>query len=127
MADNTDAATGPCPAAAFGAGRPLPVAHRDCFSEFLPTSDWVGFLGDRTMNFRLTARDGRPSGGGIGSAATKVTVAPLAGPFRVTVPTSRQSVYGLAAADRHVGRGRHRPAADQASPTSRSACRPTAG
>ena len=71
----------------------------DCYSEFLPTSAWVGLLGDRTMNFRLTARDDHPNGGGIGSAATKVTVAPLAGPFRVT---SRRS-------PRRSTRSRRRP------------------
>jgi hypothetical protein len=92
VSDNTDAATGACPAAPPA---PTPVAADivNCFSEFLPTADWVGVLGDRTMNFRLTARDYHPNGGGIGSAATKVTIAPLAGPFRVTAPAIAQTMY----------------------------------
>jgi Putative Ig domain len=36
------------------------------------------------MNFRLTVRDGFPGAGGIGSASTRLTLAPLAGPFLVT-------------------------------------------
>ena len=59
----------------------MPAAIRDCFSEFLPTSDWVGFLSDRTLNFRLTARDDQPGGGGIGRADTKL-VAGAAGRAR---------------------------------------------
>jgi hypothetical protein len=82
-ANNTNAATGACPAAP-----PAPAAVSpeiiDCFSEFLPTRDWVGIDGTRTMHFRLTARDGRPGGGGIGSADTAVVLAPDAGPFLVT-------------------------------------------
>jgi hypothetical protein len=83
LANNTNAVSGTCPP-----GPPPPTALppevRECFSEFLPTADWIGFLGDRTMNFRLTARDGFPGAGGIGSASTKVTLAPEAGPFLVT-------------------------------------------
>ena len=56
--------------------------------------DWVGFLSDRTMTFRLTARDGKMGGGGIGFAETKVTVAPLAGPFRVTSQSVPQVIHG---------------------------------
>ncbi|WP_051324859.1 M12 family metallo-peptidase [Candidatus Solirubrobacter pratensis] len=93
LADNTNAATGRCPAAP-PAPTAVPVATVDCFSEFLPTADWTGFLSDRTMTFRLTARDGRLGGGGIGSAETKVAVAPLAGPFRVTSQSIPQSLYG---------------------------------
>ena len=92
VADDTDAATGTCPTAP-ATNVPAPIV--DCYSEFLPTSAWVGVLGDRTMNFRLTARDYHPNGGGIGSAATKVTIAPLAGPFRVTSATIAPSVYAL--------------------------------
>ena len=45
LANNTNAATGPLP----GRRRPPPTAPligatRECFSEFLPTTDWVGFL-----------------------------------------------------------------------------------
>jgi hypothetical protein len=92
VSGNTNAATGACPAAP-PAPTPVPADIVTCFSEFLPTADWVGVLGDRTMNFRLTARDYHPNGGGIGSAATKVTIAPLAGPFRVTAPAIAQTMY----------------------------------
>ena len=86
LANNTNAVTGTCPAAPPAPPSPgvIPVVFRECFSEFLPTADYVGFLNDRTMTFRLTARDGNPGAGGIGSAQTRVTVAPLAGPFLVT-------------------------------------------
>jgi hypothetical protein len=83
LANNTNAATGTCPAAP-APPTAVPPEIRDCYSEFLPTVDWVGFLGDRTLNFRLTARDHRPGGGGIGSAATKLTLDETAGPFLVT-------------------------------------------
>ena len=87
VANNTNAATGICPA-----GPPPPTALppqvRDCFSEFLPTSDWVGFLGDRTLNLRLTARDGNPGAGGVAFADTRLTLAPAAGPFLVTSPNT---------------------------------------
>ena len=75
LANNTNAVTGTCPTAP-AAPTVVPPEIRDCFSEFLPTADWVGFAGDRTLNFRLTARDARPGGGGVGSAATKLTLAP---------------------------------------------------
>lgn len=81
-ADNTDAATGSCPAAP-GSGT-VPAATVDCYSEFLPTSDWVGVISDRTLHFRVTARDDDPAAGGIGRADAALTVAPAAGPFRVT-------------------------------------------
>ena len=42
------------------------------------------------MHFRLTARDGRPGGGGVGSADTTVRVVPTAGPFLVTAPSGGQ-------------------------------------
>ncbi|MFJ6197440.1 M12 family metallo-peptidase [Micromonospora sp. NPDC092111] len=87
-ANNTNAATGVCPAApappATGGASNVPAATVDCFSEFLPTADWVGIDNDRTMHFRLTARDSHPGGGGIGSADVSLTVAPTAGPFLVT-------------------------------------------
>ncbi len=95
VAGNTNAATGTCPTAG---PNPVAIPIIDCYSEFLPANDWIGFLGDRTMNFRLTARDGRVGGGGIGSAQTKLTLAPLAGPFRVTSQSIPQSIYATAPA-----------------------------
>jgi hypothetical protein len=93
LIDNTNAATGTCPAAPTPATAAVPVPTIDCYSEFLPTSDWTGFLGDRTMTFRLTARDGRVGGGGVGHAETKVAIAPMSGPFRVTSQSIPQSIY----------------------------------
>jgi hypothetical protein len=96
LIDNTNARTGACPTAP-PSPQVVPAATVDCFSEFLPTADWVGALAlpasDRTMTFRLTARDYRPGGGGIGSAQTKVTIAPLAGPFRVTSQAVPQVIF----------------------------------
>jgi hypothetical protein len=114
LADNTNAKTGACPTAP-AAPAVVPPATVDCFSEFLPTQDWVGTLSDRTMTFRLTARDYRPGGGGIGSAQTKLTVNQLAGPFRITSqavaqviflgpPTNRQTVtWDVAGTDTLLG------------------------
>jgi hypothetical protein len=96
MSGNTNAATGACPAAPV-APTAVPIPTRECFSEFLPTADWVGFLGDRTLNVRLTARDSKPGGGGIAGAATQLVIAPLAGPFRVTSQAASQVIYGTTA------------------------------
>ncbi|WP_432825857.1 M12 family metallo-peptidase [Dactylosporangium sp. CA-092794] len=97
-AGNTNAATGTCPAAppapTTGGATNVPADLVDCYSEFLPTSDWVGFTGDRTMHFRLTARDGHPGGGGIGSADVALALAPAAGPFLVTSQATTGTVEG---------------------------------
>ncbi|MEU7618754.1 M12 family metallo-peptidase, partial [Micromonospora rifamycinica] len=97
-ANNTNAATGACPAApappATGGASNVPAATVDCYSEFLPTADWVGVTNDRTLHFRLTGRDGHPGGGGIGSADVALTVAPTAGPFLVTSPATPTAYLG---------------------------------
>jgi hypothetical protein len=49
---------------------------------------------DRTMNFRVTARDNRAGGGGTNDALTQVTVSTAAGPFRVTSPNTAVSWEG---------------------------------
>ncbi|HKO95921.1 MAG TPA: zinc-dependent metalloprotease family protein [Pyrinomonadaceae bacterium] len=57
------------------------VSGLQTFGESLPTTT-------RTMNFRVTVRDNRQTGGGISSAATQVNVRADAGPFIVTQPAS---------------------------------------
>ena len=53
-----------------------------CFTgEVLPSTT-------RTMNFRFTAHDDRPSGGGSTSANQQVSVVSTAGPFAVTQPNT---------------------------------------
>ena len=91
LANNTNAETGACPTASA-----TPTATEiDCFSEFLPTADYVGFAGTNasppSLNFKLTARDGR---GGVNSAITNVVLAPAAGPFLVTSPNTAVSLAG---------------------------------
>ncbi|RTL41259.1 MAG: hypothetical protein EKK53_14130 [Burkholderiales bacterium] len=86
LANNTNAETGSCPLANATA----PTASEiDCFSEFLPTSAYTGTpnvnANPASLNFRLTARDGR---GGVSSANTQLILAPNAGPFLVTSPNT---------------------------------------
>lgn len=52
--------------------------------ELLPSTN-------RTMNFRVTARDNRAGGGGTQDAQTTLTVNAAAGPFRVTSPNTAVS------------------------------------
>ena len=85
LADNTNAATGACG---------VDVA---CYSELLPTAAWVGIDGSRTLHFRLTARDNHPGFGGLDSADVALTVAPGAGPFRLTSQATDGATTGGAA------------------------------
>ncbi|NRR32825.1 hypothetical protein HSX11_21895 [Oxalobacteraceae bacterium] len=81
LANNSNAVTGACPVSATPT-----LADIDCYSEFLPTASYAGGNGNpAALNFRLTARDGR---GGVGSASTRLLLAPGAGPFLVTAPNS---------------------------------------
>jgi hypothetical protein len=69
MADNTDAVKDCGPVA-------TPTGN-DCWSEYLPKVN-------RSMSFRVTARDGNAEAGGNGFADTLLTVSGGAGPFRLT-------------------------------------------
>ena len=82
--NNTNADTGACPTGPIAPPVPIPV--KECFAEFLPTSDYVGFTGINasplSLHFRLTARDLR---GGVNAAPdTTLLLAAGAGPFLVT-------------------------------------------
>ncbi|RQO59860.1 hypothetical protein DBR47_10845 [Paucibacter sp. KBW04] len=85
LANNTNAETGNCPTASS----PPSSAQVDCYSEYLPTSSYVGTAGvnasPASLNFKLTARDGK---GGVGSATTQLILATGAGPFLVTSPNT---------------------------------------
>ena len=90
---NTNAETGLCPTApappATGGATNVPVPTIDCFSEWMPTADYVGAApaGNDTplsLNFRLTARDQDPIAGGYAFANTKVLIDNTAGPFLVS-------------------------------------------
>jgi hypothetical protein len=86
--NNTNADTGTCPEIAPIAP-PVPQATTECFAEFLPTSDYVGFTGVNasplSLHMRLTARDGK---GGTSSADTTLLLASNTGPFVVTAPNA---------------------------------------
>lgn len=85
--NNSNAETGACPTGPIAA--PVPIAVKECFSEFLPTADYVGFTGVNdaplALHFRFTARDGD---GGVNSADTTLQLAPGTGPFLVTSPNT---------------------------------------
>jgi len=87
LANDTNAETGTCPA-----------GDVECFSEFLPTSAYVGVAtvnaNPPSLHFRLTARDGRPDGGGVNTAMTTLILAPSAGPFLVTSPSAAAAYAG---------------------------------
>jgi hypothetical protein len=91
--NNTNADSGACPTGPIAP--PVPIAVKECFSEFLPTADYVGFAGVNasplSLHFRLTARD---SLGGTNSADTTLLLVPTAGPFRVTSPNTAVSLPG---------------------------------
>lgn len=91
LANNTNAETGSCPTASS----PPTGDQIDCFSEYLPTAAYVGFVGTNaspaSLNFRLTGRDGK---GGVGSASTQLVLAATAGPFLVTSPNTAVSLPG---------------------------------
>ncbi len=82
--NNTNADTGTCPTGPIAPPVPIPV--KECFAEFLPTSDYVGFAGINasplSLHFRLTARDGS---GGV-NAAPDTTLLLATPPARSSSP-----------------------------------------
>jgi hypothetical protein len=98
LAGNTNAKNGVCPdASALPEDEQLPDELLDCYSEFLPTTDYLGSSGggdDRVMTFRLTARDNVPNGGGVAHDEVALTVDPNAGPFLVTSQATGGTVAG---------------------------------
>jgi hypothetical protein len=91
--NNTNADTGSCPPGPIA--QPVPQASTECYSEFLPTSDYVGVAGVNadplSLHMRFTARDGR---GGSNFADTTLLLANTAGPFLVTAPNTAVSLPG---------------------------------
>ncbi len=97
LAGNTNALSGDCPGApAPDPTRPVPPTLVNCYSEFLPTSDYTGFPATvpPTLHFRLTARDGSPGGGGVAYADTRLVLAAGTGPFLVTSQDAAGSYPG---------------------------------
>ena len=95
LAGNTNAKTGRCEYTMPAATGASVAADREARSASASRSGCRPASGAASsttaaMTFRLTARDGLASGGGVGFAETKVTVAKLAGPFQVTsIPAAR--------------------------------------
>ena len=89
--NNTNADTGACPTDPIAP--PVPPTVTECFAEFLPTLDYVGFAGINasplSLHFRFTARDGN---GGVNSADTTLLLATNAGPFLRHLPGHGGSV-----------------------------------
>ena len=112
LANNTNAATGTCPDAP-PAPAAVATAIRECFSEFLPTTDWVGFLSDRTMTFRMTARDGGRAAAASASPRPRSRSRRSPARSRSRRSRSREVIFGTTSEDDHVGRRRHRRGADQ--------------
>ena len=102
LAGNTNAATGTCPATPPAhqpaAGPAARRARHECFAEWLPTADYVGSAAnpgvgwagntEPSLNFRFTARDLAPEGGGYAFGDVKLLLDTTSGPFRVTSKTA---------------------------------------
>jgi hypothetical protein len=76
LAGATNAQTGSCPDGLDWKQR------RDCYSEFLPTSEYTGGDTD-SLDFRITGRDLNSAGGGVGYADLRLPLAQDAGPLLV--------------------------------------------
>ncbi len=96
IAGSTNADTGMCPVTEADDTLPNgPVL--ECYSEMLPGPTYVGSDLDRTMNFRLTARDlggALAYDGGTSFGDTALTVSPIAGPFTVDSQATTTTVTG---------------------------------
>ncbi len=95
--NNTNADTGTCPLGPINS--PVPIPIRECYMEFLPTADYVGFAGVNLgpppeLHFRFTARDLRMGGGGNNARDLTLKLAPSTGPFLVTAPNTAVSYPG---------------------------------
>ena len=88
LKNNTNAAKGTCPKVTLVEDPYVPVKSkpRNCYSEFLPTKNYLGTPGraKHAMHFRLTARDRVAGGGGVGFDEVTLKVDPNAGPFLVS-------------------------------------------
>ncbi len=72
-------------------GTPNPARSFPRLSDILTNTQTLGEIlpsYGRTMNFRLTARDNRAGGGGVGKASTTVVVTGSAGPFSIISPNT---------------------------------------
>ena len=101
LAGQTNAASGSCPT-------PVAADYKDgvsgtlkngpvleCYSEFLPTSSYLGFAPSLSaLDFRLTARDMKADGGGTQFGDVKLTLVPGTGPFQVTSQTAPATYVG---------------------------------
>jgi hypothetical protein len=104
LAGQTNAETGTCPApqptdyvnGVSGTLKDGPVL--DCFSEFLPTADYIGDSqapnSEPSLNFRLTARDLEGPNGGTELDDTKLRIDKTAGPFLATSQATATSYAG---------------------------------
>ena len=72
LANNTNAETGACPPGPIAPPVPIPV--KECFSEFLPTSDYLGFTGvNRGPRRRCTSASPRATCGWAAAATARPT------------------------------------------------------
>ena len=87
----------------------------DCFSEFLPTADYVGFTGVNATRSRCTSASPRVTARAAAqrSADTTLLLATGAGPFLVTSQARRRRSTAGSTPDGHVGRRGHGRRADQ--------------
>jgi hypothetical protein len=66
----------------------LSGSYQGTIGEYVPTTS-------QTLNFRLTARDNKPGGGGVAYAAGVVSVVASAGPLQITYPNTTGIVWGV--------------------------------